>query len=137
MTTIPNLPVGLKYINPEVGYTSFISACDAGHPEYFFVALLFTPGVLIDHQLKLNNTDLCVILKRVYKTGTAVEVQRFYAKDSAEWLTTHGGDPLYDNQGKYGPGDLTRSGNDLVLIFNMRINGCQTPIMWLMPNAAI
>lgn len=137
MAPIPNLPVGLKYINPEVGYTSFVASCDGAGDDYFFVALLFTPGVLNGYDLTLDNSKLCTIVKRVYKTGTVVETGRYYAKDSAAWLLTHGADPGYSNQGKYGPGSLLRSGNDLILIFNIRINGCQTPTMWLIPNGAV
>jgi hypothetical protein len=132
------LPVGLTYLHTEVGHIDHPFCASA--PSGMFYLFLFTPG----HwgvtssgtpELKLDTSELCLILKKKDRAGVLHEIHRWRAADSAAWQLTHGADPT-KAQGKYGPCGLTIDGADVVIAFNIRVNGCQTPIEWRLVGAA-
>lgn len=121
-------PAGLVYLHPvNLAYTSSIQ-CDAdGRGNVYFALVLNPPGQ--------EATQYAQIVKFTAQ-NQVIQSARFYARDSRAYLLANGCDPEQIN-GKYGNVTVCVSGGDLVLGFEIRINGVNTSIPIRLPGAAL
>lgn len=120
-------PNGLVYLHPaNLTYTSSIQSAVDAHGNVHFAIVLNPPGSIA--------TQYCQLV-RFTPQNQVIQGARFYARDSQAYLLAHGCDPTQIN-GKFGNVSIAVAGADLVLGFEMRINGVNTTIPIRLVGAA-
>jgi hypothetical protein len=120
-------PDGLVYLHPVVNaYTSSIQSAADAHGNVYYAIVLNPPGGIA--------TQYCQIVK-VTPANAVIALRTIYARDSRDWLLSHGCDPTVVN-GKYGNVSIAVRGNDLVMGFEQRINNTNTTTLVVLPGYA-
>lgn len=123
--------MNIVYMHDENRHSLWTASCSNSAGIVFTVNVFGTQ--VRDQEAVITRYDP---KQQVIKNTNPKLIKVLKAFDSATYLLQNGADPNLDN-GKYGNIGIAISGNDIVLIMEIRVNGINKPLPFVLRGAGI